>query len=184
MYKYLISVSCKLTCRFVFIVVFVRLHDTVNLKIHFVCCKNWIDSHLAYSHSQSSLRRSREELGCTLPSIQVCSDQRWQLSSAGDWLRGELLSAVTDKKDAKETKNTRREWQQRIEADGERIVSLDMDGEWVGEQRLSLSLVINLPVPDLGILRRAAETHPARRNQQSNCRGIFNRLHKFSAAVK
>ena len=90
----------------------------------------------AVTVSQSSPRRSCKELGCTLPSAQVCSDQRWQLSSAGDWLRGEQLSAVTDKKDAEETKNAQSEWQQSIEADGERIVSLDMDGEWVGEQKV------------------------------------------------
>lgn len=31
---------------------------------------------------------------------------------------------------------------QRAEVDRERIVSLDVDGEWVGNQRLSLSLVL------------------------------------------
>lgn len=31
---------------------------------------------------------------------------------------------------------------QRAEVDRERIASLDVDGEWVGNQRLSLSLVL------------------------------------------
>lgn len=48
--------------------------------------------------------------------------------------------AVTDKKDVEET-NAQRERQQRVGADGEGIVSLDMDGEWVEEQGLSLSLI-------------------------------------------
>ena len=38
---------------------------------------------------------------------------------------------------SRERAKTQGERQQRVGADGERIVSLDMDGEWVGEQRLS-----------------------------------------------
>lgn len=58
---------------------------------------------------------------------------------------------------------TQRERQQRIEASRERLVSLDMDGEWV----ISVS-VIDEPVPDHSVLSRAAEIRAACRNLQRN----------------